>query len=401
MKLKDLTVRQLREQLEERDADSTGSKKVLQERLKETLISNGDEPETFEFQSADEGILKRLDQKFEEASKKSDEKLEEVSRRNDEKLDKRFEEVSKMINESSKMNDKRFEEVSRTFDEIHKNAEKLEEKIRQLEISITKGGPVVQLLPAEANENCPTNPVPAFKEEGMKEQITHQMRFKLPPFDGKSSWSIYLRQFEAIAAANHWTQEEKAVSLTAALRGDAADILRSIPKGQEKCYQTLSTRLEKRYGDSHLQQVHKAQLRNRVQRTSENLQEFEADVARMVQLAYPEAPDSILEEIAVDVFVNGLRESEIQKALRLARPKVLDEALAIALEHETASQTSKGHRIRTIGEGDEENDDRLEEMVRKIINKTMPKKGEPRCWNCGELGHLRRNCKKAVQESEN
>uniref|UniRef100_A0A6P7G7E0 Uncharacterized protein LOC114336727 n=1 Tax=Diabrotica virgifera virgifera TaxID=50390 RepID=A0A6P7G7E0_DIAVI len=121
----------------------------------------------------------------------------------------------------------------------------------------------------------------------------------------------------------------------------------------------------------------------------------------MVRLAYPEVPDSVLEEIAVDNFVNGLKDSELQKALRLARPKVLDKALAIALEHETANQTSRSHRVRTIEESDEHNDKRLEEMIRRVFRNEMPKRREPRCWNCGDVGHIRRNCKKLVQPSEN
>ncbi|CAG9836949.1 unnamed protein product [Diabrotica balteata] len=127
---------------------------------------------------------------------------------------------------------------------------------------------------------------PVVKEEAPRDETTHHMRLKLPPFDEKSSWFIYIRPFEAIATANHWTEQEKAVSMTAALRGDAADILRSISKGQEKCYQTLFTRLEKRYGDVHLQQIYKVQIRSRIQRASVNLQEFEAGVARIARLAY-------------------------------------------------------------------------------------------------------------------
>uniref|UniRef100_A0A6P7GBB8 Uncharacterized protein LOC114339982 n=1 Tax=Diabrotica virgifera virgifera TaxID=50390 RepID=A0A6P7GBB8_DIAVI len=110
-------------------------------------------------------------------------------------------------------------------------------------------------------------------------------------------------------------------------------------------------------------------------------------------------PDSVLEEIAVVTFVNGLKDSEIQNALRLATPKVLGEALAIALEHETASQTSRSHRVRTIEESDEHNDERLEEMIRRVFRNEMPKRCEPRCWNCGDVGHIRRNCKKIVQPS--
>uniref|UniRef100_A0A6P7GNR7 Uncharacterized protein LOC114344641 n=1 Tax=Diabrotica virgifera virgifera TaxID=50390 RepID=A0A6P7GNR7_DIAVI len=48
-----------------------------------------------------------------------------------------------------------------------------------------------------------------LKEESPRDDRSHHMRFKLTPFDGKSSWSIYLRQFEAIATANHCTEQEK------------------------------------------------------------------------------------------------------------------------------------------------------------------------------------------------
>uniref|UniRef100_A0A6P7FH13 Uncharacterized protein LOC114330096 n=1 Tax=Diabrotica virgifera virgifera TaxID=50390 RepID=A0A6P7FH13_DIAVI len=242
----------------------------------------------------------------------------------------------------------------------------VEKKIKELEsmITDTKVQPSVNAVALD----------PVEKDEIPRDETSHNVRFKLPPFDGKSSSSIYLRQFKAIATANHWTEQEKAVSLTAALRGDAADILRSIPKGQEKCYQTLFTRLEKRYGDAHLQQVYKAQLRSRSQRASDNLQEFEADVARVVRLAYSEASDSILEEIALDTFVNGLKESELQNALRLARPKVLDEALAIALEHEAASQASRNNRVLTVEKGYKRKYERLDEMVWRVIRDTMPKR---------------------------
>uniref|UniRef100_A0A6P7GBE9 Dedicator of cytokinesis protein 3 n=1 Tax=Diabrotica virgifera virgifera TaxID=50390 RepID=A0A6P7GBE9_DIAVI len=98
------------------------------------------------------------------------------------------------------------------------------------------------------------------------------------------------------------------------------------------------------------------------------------NVARVVWLAYPEVPDSVLEEIAVDTFVNGLKESELEKALRLARPKVLDEALAIALEHEAASQASRNTRVLTVEKGDKRKDERLEEMARGTIKRKEQKK---------------------------
>ena len=35
---------------------------------------------------------------------------------------------------------------------------------------------------------------------------------KASTFDGSSHWATYLRQFEAAACANNWTQKDKAVS---------------------------------------------------------------------------------------------------------------------------------------------------------------------------------------------
>ncbi|XP_050498786.1 uncharacterized protein LOC126879642 [Diabrotica virgifera virgifera] len=82
----------------------------------------------------------------------------------------------------------------------------LEEKIKQLEsmITDTKVQPSVNAVALDA----------AVKDEIPRDETSHHMRFKLPTFDGKSSWSIYLRQFEAIAAGTHWTEQEIAICIT-------------------------------------------------------------------------------------------------------------------------------------------------------------------------------------------
>ena len=406
MKLAKLSVAQLREQLDERDIDATGNKSALQKKLEEALREEGHDPSTFEFPSAEELILKKMEEnarkteeKFEENARKMEEKLEENAR----KMEEQFEENAKKVEENvRKMEEKLEENARKTEENVKKIEEKFDGKFEKVEEQVEfLKNKIKQLENMAVNPNLGEKEVKTVpnieKEEWVYEGEGSGMKFKLPNFDGKSSWSTYVTQFEAIAMANRWTEQQKAISLTAALRGDAADILRSIPKDQRYCYKTLFARLENRYGDGHLQQVYKAQLRTRNQRANETLQEFEADIARMVRLAYPTAPDGFLEEIAIDTFVNGLRDSDLQKALKLARPKLLDEALAVALEHETASQTSRGHRVRTIGE--ETETESLEELVRRILRQDKIKRREPRCWNCGELGHLRRSCQK--QPSEN
>ncbi|KAJ8970304.1 hypothetical protein NQ317_019341 [Molorchus minor] len=122
-----------------------------------------------------------------------------------------------------------------------------------------------------------------------------------------------------------------------------------ILKHQHKNYEELVLQLEMRFGDKHLQQVYQAQLKGRNQRINENLQQYEADIARLVYLAYPTAPRDFIEQLAVQVFIDGIRDCETQQALRLARCKKLNEVLAYALEFEAAKQASRGHtRIRQI-----------------------------------------------------
>lgn len=230
-----------------------------------------------------------------------------------------------------------------------------------------------------------------------------RMKISPPTFDGKTPWCTYQKQFEAAANANGWDEGEKATALIVALRGEALNILQVIPASQQGNYEALINKLQMRYGDAHLQQVYHAQIKSRQQKNAESLQEFEADIARLVRLAYPTAPDSFLEQLAVQTFVDGLKDAETQQTLRLARPRTLDDALAHALEFEAAKQAShRGHnKVRRTVDDSSASEESFEEAVLRVLQQQRSK--GPRCWNCGENGHIRRNCKKPakVKHQEN
>ncbi|KAJ8936322.1 hypothetical protein NQ318_007171 [Aromia moschata] len=67
---------------------------------------------------------------------------------------------------------------------------------------------------------------------------------KPPTYDGQSSWSMYRRQFETAARANGWTPQEMATSLVISLRGQALEILQSIPEEQQNDYDRIVGALE-------------------------------------------------------------------------------------------------------------------------------------------------------------
>ncbi|KAJ8948077.1 hypothetical protein NQ318_008428 [Aromia moschata] len=100
--------------------------------------------------------------------------------------------------------------------------------------------------------------------------------------------------------------------------------------------------MDMRYGQSHLEHVYHSQLKNRCQKNNESLQEFEADIEWLVQLAYSSMPENVMERLAVQAFLDGLRDTETRQALILTRPSKLVDALGRALKFEAVKQSSRG-----------------------------------------------------------
>ncbi|KAJ8949446.1 hypothetical protein NQ318_007547 [Aromia moschata] len=177
------------------------------------------------------------------------------------------------------------------------------------------------------------------------ERSVHKM-LKPPTYDGQSSWSMYRRQFEAAAKANGWTSQEMATSLVISLRGQALEILQSIPEEQQNDYDRIIGALEIRYGHKYLRQVYQSQIKSRQQRSNESLQEYEADIERLIHLAYPQAPKEFLEQIGIQTFIDGLVDTEMQQALRLGRHTTISDALIAALEFKAAKEASRSYKTR-------------------------------------------------------
>ncbi|KAJ8980121.1 hypothetical protein NQ317_005538 [Molorchus minor] len=135
-------------------------------------------------------------------------------------------------------------------------------------------------------------------------------------------------------------------------------------------YEQLIKHLEMRYGQTNLEHVYHSQLKNRYQKPSETLKEFQVDISRLVRLAYPATPEAVMERLAVQAFLDGLRDGETRQALILARPTNLVDALTRALEFEAAKQCAKGQaRIRQVEE--DSNGDTMEATIRKFVKEAL------------------------------
>ncbi|KAJ8911359.1 hypothetical protein NQ315_011652 [Exocentrus adspersus] len=368
--------------------------KVSQEEMKEDMKRGQEEMKE---------DMKRGQEEMKEDMKKSQRSQEEMRRAQEElkqKLEAKLQETKSTIEDSNTKLEfklKEFEEVvEEEINQVKEEVKAVEGELSHMKEDKKEINKKIEELETTVRQ---LSTMGVIKTEGT---VTTPSKVKVPTYDGKASWNTYLRQFEAVV--RNWREEDKATSLIAALRGEALEVLRTITEASPN-YATLTSALERRYGDAHLQHVYQAQLRSRRQRFEETLQQYEADISRMVNLAYPTAPAEVIEQLSVSSFIEGLRDPEIGQLVRLARPKTISEALAQALEIEAAKEASRfainpyQGRDKKMKITDGNLIDLLLELLQQFKNgqnlgRCTPNGGRKpiRCWTCGAEGHVRKQC---------
>ncbi|GFS52302.1 hypothetical protein TNCV_4850271 [Trichonephila clavipes] len=294
-------------------------------------------------------------------------------------MDKKFEEMEGKIESVENKFENKFVDIENKFENKFEDMESKLEKLKQ------------KVMTGQGDEF-------KFQSPYSKPSI------KLSTYDGKSSWQVYKTQFSIVADANQWDSQTKACQLAASLRADAADILQTLPETQRLDFDALVNALELRFGEKCVKDYSRLQLKSRQQKVSETLQELATDVERLSHLAFSDCPTEVREVLALQHFIDGVRDPEIQKALRMADLKDLKGALVFAMKFEAAQQATRKdrHPIRAVNESDTSNSsvERLERQMRSFMNRVeslMSQKADGKkthkCWTCGREGHLQRSCR--------
>ena len=249
------------------------------------------------------------------------------------------------------------------------------------------------------------------------------------PFDGeKTSWPDWVTHFQHVAAINKWeSADEKLKWLRVRLTGKAQAALSRCSEAVRSDYGECMKALAKRFNPDSKREVYIAELHARNRRKEEDWATYADILKGLADKAYPDLEEAARERLALNQFLGELDKPQVAFGVRQGRPKSLDEAVSLTIELESYIGGSHGKQARvnvshvdaevpsasastTVSEEQECSgvlavtlqsiNERLQRLELRLKNSETTTEREeqkeprkPRCWNCGERGHIARLCR--------
>lgn len=256
---------------------------------------------------------------------------------------------------------------------------------------------------------------------------------KLPTFNGKpSEWRSFIWQFRLRAKTLGWNAAEKVERLLSCLQGKAVDYVFTRPKHLRSDYYQLRYMLTQRYQITEIPVTARRQLSTMKQEEQELLEDFADRVLIKVTEAYPSVSDKTAQTLGVEGFLSGCRDRvaagkaaehkpvSMQKALQcvkdakanmkqFGRPSLQVRQVTFADQDADAGHDRNARAAMERGRLTKEQENTLAFMTQMMAKMTTsganrrptspsPERARDRsqspCWNCKELGHHSRDCRK-------
>jgi hypothetical protein len=255
-------------------------------------------------------------------------------------------------------------------------------------------------------------------------QIDAGRRPKVMPdhYDGRTSWSEYLIHFEAVSEVNGWNSIEKKRFLAVCLRDEACLVMQSLAAEDRQNYETFIGALNRRLNPGNKVNLYRTQLRTRVRKERESLSQLAQSVRSLALSAYPNAERELFESLCCDHFLDALNDSDIRSLLCLCPPQKFDDLVAMVVPLEANRQVEQQRQgkkfvreVKCLNEDKAEKNDPLNKIEQQLVkltdlmtsmNRNQTRQtgngiSKMRCYNCGELGHLRNRCTKPRRTESN
>ena len=152
---------------------------------------------------------------------------------------------------------------------------------------------------------------------------------KLPPFDGKEDWKVWITRFEAISQRCNWNEDTRLDNLLPRLQGRAGDIVfNQLSYETMSSYSELVKELNSRFRRVETQRTFAAKFSQRAQKQDETVGEYAAELKRLYAKAYKSRDNETRQEDLVRRFLNGLKDHEARFEIEFHKePDDIDQAV--------------------------------------------------------------------------
>ena len=225
-------------------------------------------------------------------------------------------------------------------------------------------------------------------------------------------WTMDYGHVEIISVWNQWDTQERAAQLSMNLTGVARQAWTDsfCDSAAPVTYDALVSVLTQRFKPKGQEEAYKAEFRHRIRKKEESFMEFGHTLRRLAIRAFPNIAHEAREDLIVDQFLQGLPDADMRRHVSLAHPSSVDEAISMATEYETVSQSLKpctGSKpkpvamVKDAGGSKETNDllrNLIDAMHKKETQQPKRRNNNITCFKCQEPGHIARDCPKKRTE---
>ncbi|KAJ8039756.1 hypothetical protein HOLleu_13859 [Holothuria leucospilota] len=237
--------------------------------------------------------------------------------------------------------------------------------------------------------------------DGSNSQTVEVKLPKLPPFrDGRDEMDAYLFRFERFATLAGWPQSQWATSLGTLLTGQALEVYSRMPSSEANDFEKLKTALLNGYFLT--REGYRQKLRSSKCGATETYAQFcdriKGYLRRWAELSeVPKTYDGLFDLIIQEQMLWS-SDKELAIFLKERSPKTASEMATLADGFKEAHVTydggkrksgssSKSNKANSIGN---ENQNSQEKGVKNFDSFVK----EKRCYVCGKVGHLAKDCRK-------
>ncbi|KRX39965.1 hypothetical protein T05_1265 [Trichinella murrelli] len=238
---------------------------------------------------------------------------------------------------------------------------------------------------------------------------------RLPSSFEDGDFKRWLLHFEVCAEANGWSDTIKAKKLPTFLKGDVLIIYLDCPAAVKSNYKLLIGALKSKLNPKASQVAAFDEFQKATLMTGESMRSFAHRLELLLDRACVTEDKMTNTTLLLRRFISGLPKNYSRQLMTGAELTSLDEAvdraqLLASVDGQLDTQTmATTHEMSAL----------MEEMKRKIDNladridqtaihnqaqgaavrrqeeprRNEQQRSQPRCWSCGRIGHLARNCR--------